>query len=137
VELNLTIKQRLFCKAYLANGYNATQAAITAGYSENCARQIGAELLSKPYIRAFIDQTMEKIEKKLDITFETKAELLWKCALRCSGDTEFTDFIPTSLISAVAELNKMQGHHAAEKKEVTHDVGNKTADLIKQYEKDF
>lgn len=42
----LTEKQEMFCREYLIN-LNATQAAIRAGYSENTARKIGSENLTK------------------------------------------------------------------------------------------
>ena len=45
----LTPKQALFCKEYLVD-LNATQAAKRAGYSEDTAKQIGSENLSKPAI---------------------------------------------------------------------------------------
>ncbi len=54
----LTNKQKTFINAYLANGFNATQAAIKAGYSEKTARQIGSENLTKPVIRAAIDERL-------------------------------------------------------------------------------
>ena len=46
-------RQRLFVLEYL-NDWNATQAAIRAGYSKKTARQIGSENLSKPVIQAAI-----------------------------------------------------------------------------------
>jgi phage terminase small subunit len=49
---NLTDKQRAFINAYITNGFNATQAALTAGYS---VRQSGAENMSNPVIREAID----------------------------------------------------------------------------------
>jgi phage terminase small subunit len=45
----LTDKQQLFVEEYLVD-LNATQAAIRAGYSEDTARQMGSENLSKPDI---------------------------------------------------------------------------------------
>lgn len=42
----LTPKQTLFVAEYLANGMNATQAAISAGYSEKTAQEQGSRLLS-------------------------------------------------------------------------------------------
>ncbi len=51
----LTLKQQAFIDAYLANGFNATQAAITAKYSRKTARSIGYENLTKPHIKAVID----------------------------------------------------------------------------------
>jgi len=46
---NLTAKQEAFCQEYMID-LNATQAAIRAGYSEDTARFIGCENLSKPNI---------------------------------------------------------------------------------------
>ncbi len=47
--MSLTDKQQRFVEEYL-DDLNATQAAVRAGYSEDTARQIGAENLSKPVI---------------------------------------------------------------------------------------
>lgn len=58
---NLTVKQRKFADEYIKTG-NATQAAIKAGYKEKTARFIGAENLTKPNIKAYIDAQMRKIE---------------------------------------------------------------------------
>ena len=44
-ESRLTPKQELFVSTYLANGGNATRAAIAAGYSESRAEVTGSELL--------------------------------------------------------------------------------------------
>ena len=57
----LTDKQKLFCTEYLKNDFNATQAAVTAGYSEDTAGVIGYENLKKPYIRDFIDKEIDYI----------------------------------------------------------------------------
>ena len=58
---NLTVKQRKFADEYIKTG-NATQAAIKAGYKEKTARFIGAENLTKPNVKAYIDAQMRKIE---------------------------------------------------------------------------
>ena len=51
----LTNKQRAFVLEYVKD-WNATQAAIRAGYSADTARSIGHENLTKPDIRAEIDR---------------------------------------------------------------------------------
>jgi phage terminase small subunit len=51
----LTPKQRIFVESYTTNGFNATQAAISAGYSEKTAYSIGSENLRKPEIKQAID----------------------------------------------------------------------------------
>jgi len=53
-----TDKQRAFIDEYFKNGFNATRAAIAAGYSEKTARFIAAENLSKPNIRQAIDERL-------------------------------------------------------------------------------
>ena len=59
----LTDKQEMFCREYLID-LNATQAAIRAGYSENTARKIGSENLSKPDIaQRIIDLKSERNER--------------------------------------------------------------------------
>lgn len=49
----LTPKQAMFCREYMID-LNAAQAAIRAGYSEDSARVIGPENLSKPAVAADI-----------------------------------------------------------------------------------
>jgi len=56
---NLTDKQSAFVAEYLRNGFNATRAAIAAGYEEASARNIGCENLTKPYIRAAIKARLD------------------------------------------------------------------------------
>lgn len=70
---NLTAKQQTFINAYLSNGFNATQAAIGAGYSEKTARSIGAENLTKPDIK-------QEIEKRLSEHAMTANEALARLA---------------------------------------------------------
>ena len=58
LDEKLTDKQARFVAHYLTNGFNATKAAIAAGYKKARARQMGAENLSKRYIRENIDSRM-------------------------------------------------------------------------------
>ena len=60
----MTAKQMRFCDEYLID-LNATQAAIRAGYSKKTARAMGAENLTKPDIKAYIDQRMAEKEAAL------------------------------------------------------------------------
>ena len=53
----LNDKQDAFCREYLID-LNATQAAIRAGYSENAAKEIGYENLTKPHIQERIADLM-------------------------------------------------------------------------------
>lgn len=63
----LTDKQLEFCKQYTFD-WNATKAAIRAGYSEKTARSIGSENLSKPDIQAEIERQKQNIEEIVGIS---------------------------------------------------------------------
>lgn len=56
----LTNKQRAFVEHYLQS-WNATEAALLAGYSEKSARVIGSQNLTKPDIKAEIDARLEEM----------------------------------------------------------------------------
>lgn len=62
-----TNKQIRFCQEYTID-FNATQAAIRAGYSEETARSIGSENLTKPYIQEYITELQEDAAKALKLT---------------------------------------------------------------------
>ena len=55
----MTPKQRAFVYEYLKD-FNATQAAIRAGYSKKTARFIGCENLTKPNIAELIDEEFKR-----------------------------------------------------------------------------
>lgn len=59
----LTPKQKAFCNYYLQS-FNATEAAIKAGYSSKSAKVIGAENLTKPYIQDYIQSRVQQKENK-------------------------------------------------------------------------
>ena len=50
---------KLFIAAYVENGGNGTQAAITAGYSPKSARRTATWLTSKPHIAARIKELLD------------------------------------------------------------------------------
>lgn len=64
---NLTDKQLRFCEEYLID-LNATQAAIRAGYSEDTAKSIGCENLTKPNIQESITRMKVERSQRTQIT---------------------------------------------------------------------
>ena len=66
----MTAKQQAFCEAYVANGFNALQAAVSAGYSEKTARAIGCENLTKPDIAEYIAKFKEESTERALVTVE-------------------------------------------------------------------
>lgn len=80
----LNNKQRAFIAEYLRD-FNATQAAIRVGYSENTARQQGSRLLSNANIAAEVSAQIA--EKSM-----SAAEVLKRLAEHARGDMgDFTD----------------------------------------------
>lgn len=84
--IELTDKQRVFVEEYLVC-WNATQAAILAGYSKKTARNLGCETLAKPYIQEIIQARLK--EKHL-----TADEVLARLADQSRGS--LSDFITLS-----------------------------------------
>jgi phage terminase small subunit len=69
MEQKLSTKQQLFVDEYCTD-FNATQAAIRAGYSQKAARQIGADNMAKTYIKQAIDEKLKIKSEKTIITAE-------------------------------------------------------------------
>ncbi|MGL9929370.1 phage terminase small subunit [Enterococcus sp. DIV1206] len=61
--MRMTEKQKRFCDFYIETG-NAKEAAIRAGYSEKTAKQIGQENLTKPDLRAYIDECLAELKNE-------------------------------------------------------------------------
>lgn len=72
----ITPKQQLFVDEYLKD-FNATQAAIRAGYSEKTAQEQGSQLLSKlmVYVEARKAELMEKSKMTLEKWVKTVTAL--------------------------------------------------------------
>lgn len=133
----LTNKQRMFCKYYVANGFNATRAALKAGYRKKSAHSTGSENLRKPEIKKAIDILQRKVEEKMEMTFEWKLEKLKKAIEAGLIDSEEGVEIKNAslFLGAMSESNKMQGHYAAEKKEDDEKMQAALSDLKELIEK--
>ena len=79
----ITNKQKQFCIEYLID-FNATKAAIRAGYSPRSARQIGSDLLTKHDIQ----QEMQRIANKAVDKTEVSVERI----VKEYADIAFSDF---------------------------------------------
>lgn len=71
----LTPKWKAFADEWIKNGGNATQAYISAGYSENGANRSAQKLLSKTVITEYIAEKMEQIEKEQHRDIMSLAEI--------------------------------------------------------------
>jgi phage terminase small subunit len=71
----MTEKQKRFCDEYLVD-YNATQAAVRAGYSAKSAYSIGEENLRKPELKTYIDERLEQLRSAKTATATEVMEFL-------------------------------------------------------------
>ena len=63
-------RRRAFVQAYIANGHNATQAAVAAGYSPRTARSQGQRLLTHVDVRQDLSEAAREVAAKAGL--ETK-----------------------------------------------------------------
>ena len=77
--MKLTPKQKKFADEYIKTG-NATQSAIEAGYSKKTAQVIGAENLSKPMVKSYIEKCMAEIASNRVMSYTEAVELLTSIA---------------------------------------------------------
>jgi phage terminase small subunit len=84
-----TPRQRLFVQYYLIN-FNATQAAIKAGYSSKAAKEVGYRLLTYVHIKEAIKKYNEEISFEIGMNVQRTIMKYMKIAF--SDITEFVEF---------------------------------------------
>lgn len=127
----LTPKQDAFVKAYLLNGGNATQAAISAGYSKKTANEQGAQNLAKLSIKEVIQEHQKKTQKDFIWSKEKKLELLQRIVnVAATEDGEKGMINMQSAIAAIKEHNLMQGDNAPVESNTNIKVDKPLAEMI-------
>lgn len=112
-------RKAIFIEAYIANGRNATQAAITAGYSAKSARRTGTRLTADAHIASEIQRrtsdalTVAKIETGISVerTLREVARLsyvdLGKCFDEHGNALEINE-IPDDVRAAIAGFEMVE-----------------------------
>lgn len=137
----LTIRQTKFCQNLIIHPHNATQAAISAGYSHHIAKTIGSRLKTNPKIQGYLKILQSDLESQMTVSYEWKLDKL-KQIVEVFIDSE--DLSPNkvnSAIQAISEMNKMQGHYSAER-HVNFNIKadpdlQQLEDLIKKHGKEY
>jgi len=72
MEKDLTFKQKLFIKHYMTNGYNATQAYMSAypDSSYEAAQSSSSDLLGNPIIKEYLQKEQDEVADALLLTKE-------------------------------------------------------------------
>ena len=106
----LTDKQKKFCDEYLTD-FNATQAAIRAGYSEKTANRIASENLSKPDIQNYIAELKKDSQKRSEIK---RGEVIQELKKIGFADIEIETLKPSDKIKALEIIARMLGYDKPE-----------------------
>lgn len=114
--MRLSPKERRFVSEYLQD-QNATQSAKRAGYSAKTARQQGARLLSKVYIRDEVDAALKRIQDKSELTTQLVREKVLamltfdpRKAFETDGTMKNVSEMPPEIIDALAGLEIDDAH---------------------------
>ena len=107
-------KMRAFCDNYILTG-DIKKSAILAGYSEKSSMLY--KLLKTTRVVKYIESKRLVLDKKLESNFNWKIKKLSNVVESVVGETkdEVDKRYIAGAISAISEMNKMQGHHSAEK----------------------
>ena len=71
-------RKKIFVEVYLANGGNATDAAIQAGYSKKTAKEQGSRLLADVNVKAQVSKRAEIVANKYELSAELAAKSIYQ-----------------------------------------------------------
>lgn len=114
MKKNLTEKQHNFVNNYISNGFNATSAALDAGYSPKYAESQAYKLVNHPAINERLSDAYKEAEKTIGVPFDERANILKQIIKSCENSPIAQD--KRVMITAIAELNKMTGGYAPNRK---------------------
>lgn len=117
----LTEKMKAFCREYVANGGNGTQAYLSAyaSKSESAAAIEASKLLRRDDITAYIAALNKPMENRIQNEREKKRSILWEFI----NDTSKTD---SDRLKALDLLNKMDAEYININRNITENSDNIT-----------
>ncbi|SHJ32344.1 terminase small subunit [Cycloclasticus pugetii] len=105
--MKLTPKQVRFVDEYLID-FNASRAAVAAGFSSKSAKVQGSRLLTNVNLIATIQRRQKATERRLEVTRDTIIQGLIIAAEQARENKD-----PASMIAAMSEVSKMMGFYAS------------------------
>ena len=105
--MKLTPKQVRFVDEYLID-FNASRAAVAAGFSSKSAKVQGSRLLTNVNLIATIQRRQKATERRLEVTRDTIIQGLVIAAEQARENKD-----PASMIAAMSEVSKMMGFYAS------------------------
>lgn len=117
----LTEQKKRFARNYIANGGNATQAALKAGYSKKSAYSQGQRLLKDVEIKQMLEKEQKKNIERFEYTMQESFENLKKAqemALKRTNQLGGSNPDLTNFLKAEELKGKLCGLYI-EKKEIS------------------
>lgn len=141
----LTKKQNDFVLNYIKNGFNASQAALDAGYSKALAQTNSHSLLRNPIVFERISGAYDVVERErfdqICMTIYDRAKVLNRIirdAVPIDDDQPIKQHYVGNAIRAIQELNKMSGDYAPDKRlSITVDATQKRLNEAKKAYEDY
>lgn len=144
-DKKLSVREQRFVAHYLSD-FNAIKAAKESGYRIGHGLMSAADVLKIPRISAAIAKERAIIEANIErekqgIISGHGININWKIEKLKQIVEGQLDENPEVAIKAISELNKMQGHYAAEKRENLNVNVERTVEEISQirekYKRDY
>ena len=121
----LNDKQKIFVFEYLID-FNATQAAIRAGYSKKTAYSIGNELLKKPEIKKFLEKYQNERAEKCGVKFDMIISELKKIGF---ANVDKESIRATDKIKALETISRLLGFFEQQNDENIEDLSEAEAEI--------
>lgn len=132
---NLPPKQKLFVEHYLSNGFNASQAVISAGYAKKNANVTGCQLLANPNIQQLVSKAQQKTSQKLEITRESillKINKVIDHVERLLSDGMAQAPEMNAMLKGLEQQAKMLGLNEPEKVQISNDESTRLIVEVRQ-----
>ena len=133
--MKLTIKQKRFADEYIIST-NATQSAITAGYSKKYANTNASKLLQNTTIKSYIDERLKELEDHKIAKQEEILKILTAHARRetieynVTKDGEVVE-TPTSVANSIKAADLLGRRYGISKDDLDREQQKVNTDLAK------
>lgn len=124
--MELTSKQEKFCREYVID-FNATQAAIRAGYSEKGADVRGSELLGNRKVQNFLNDLKKQTAKRTDTSADDLTQFYKGVMYDTTENTR-------NRIKAAENLSKRIGYYQTHNQQKAKGVQNALEMYAKMHE---
>lgn len=131
----LTIKQEKFAQQYVLTG-NASEAFRQSYDSKNMKSETVTEKASRLLKQYNISTRVKELQKEqikaFTVSAEDKKKVLWDLIVTCAETDDESNKIknPNAVISAISELNKMDGDLAAIKTQLSGNLSVSHEDML-------